>query len=122
MPKWHTIRTGNRWKVGDYFSPRVWSGRPYNSPQIEIAPPIKVEKIWSFELFDGYDLTVDGQQVGAFCSDNRRVSELAVNDGLDPDDFVNWFSVPSNKEESSFAGQIICWNANLNYDFLTPQQ
>src|SRR5690625_178209 len=27
--KHHTIRAGHRWKVGDKFSPRVWSGKPY---------------------------------------------------------------------------------------------
>src|SRR5687768_15361241 len=40
LPKYHTIRAGNRWKVGDVFSPRFWgsdvnpkSGRtgPYQS-------------------------------------------------------------------------------------------
>lgn len=29
--KSHTIRSGHRWKVGDTFSPRVWSGNPYRS-------------------------------------------------------------------------------------------
>jgi hypothetical protein len=33
-PKLHTIRAGNRWKPGDVFSPRVWSGRPYASKQL----------------------------------------------------------------------------------------
>ncbi len=23
-PKYHTVRSGNRWKPGDKFSPRVW--------------------------------------------------------------------------------------------------
>src|SRR5688572_890388 len=50
-PKWHTIRAGNRWKVGDVFSPRVWSGVPYKSKQIEIVPGgIKIEKLWNFKI------------------------------------------------------------------------
>ena len=49
--KWHTIRVGNNWKVGDTFSPRVWSGKPYNSPQITIAPDIRVEKVWPIEMY-----------------------------------------------------------------------
>lgn len=28
-PKYHTIRAGHRWKVGDWFSPRVWSGKNF---------------------------------------------------------------------------------------------
>src|SRR3954464_10978578 len=35
--KSHTIRSGNRFKKGDFFSPRVWSAKPYNSPQIIIG-------------------------------------------------------------------------------------
>ena len=49
-PKHHTIRAGNRWKVGDKFSPRVWSGKPYNSKQIIIAPDIEIKKVWEFEI------------------------------------------------------------------------
>ena len=50
--KYHTIRAGNRWKVGDKFSPRVWSGKPYRSPMIIIAPDIEVKKVWDFEIED----------------------------------------------------------------------
>lgn len=38
--KHHTIRAGNRFKTGDYFSPRVWSGSPYNSKQLNMRPLI----------------------------------------------------------------------------------
>jgi hypothetical protein len=43
-PKHHTIRAGHRFKAGDWFSPRVWSGKPYNSKQIQFAPDIQVKK------------------------------------------------------------------------------
>ena len=49
-PKHHTIRSGNRWKVGNKFSPRVWSGKPYNSKQIIIAPDIEIKKIWDVKV------------------------------------------------------------------------
>jgi len=48
--KYHTIRAGNRWKVGDKFSPRVWSDKPYKSKQIIIAPDIEVVKVWDVEI------------------------------------------------------------------------
>lgn len=48
LAKGHTIRAGNRWKVGDYFKPLVWSGKPYRSKTIQIASPIMVEKTWQF--------------------------------------------------------------------------
>src|SRR3989304_2910881 len=57
--KYHTIRAGNRWKVGDMFSPRVWSGKPYNSKQIIIAPDIEVMKIWDFEIIKAPQLGKD---------------------------------------------------------------
>lgn len=38
MPKGHTIRAGNRFKVGDMASLRVWSDKPYRSKQVEFCP------------------------------------------------------------------------------------
>src|SRR5688572_20544540 len=46
--KSHTIRLGNRWRVGDMFSPRVWSGKPYLSKMITIAPDVEVKKVFDF--------------------------------------------------------------------------
>ena len=51
-PKHHTIRAGNRWKAGEKFSPRVWSGKPYNSKQITIAPDIEINKVWNIEIIN----------------------------------------------------------------------
>lgn len=48
----HTIRAGNRWKQGQSFSPRIWSGRPYFDPQIIFAPPMEIKKVWNFEIKD----------------------------------------------------------------------
>ena len=111
MTKSHTIRSGNRWKVGDKFSPRVWSGKPYCSPQITIAPDIEIVKTWDFEYFEVNGLLgmkLDGEPFYNL--------DVAVNDGLGPTDFINWFGLsPSFKNERLFNGQIICWNKNINY-------
>lgn len=46
--KHHTIRNGNRWKRGDKFSPRIWSGKPYKSKQIAIADDILlIAPLWN---------------------------------------------------------------------------
>ena len=45
-----TIRAGHRWKVGDKFSPRVWSDKPYRSKQITFAPDTIIKQIWNFEI------------------------------------------------------------------------
>ncbi len=102
--KSHTIRAGNRWKVGDYFSPRVWSGKPYASKQIEIAPPIEIKKIWTFEV-KGKDYILEGNK-------DCDWIEIAKNDGLSDDDFEYWFMTGKGKP---FKGQIICWNESIEY-------
>jgi hypothetical protein len=118
-PKHHTIRAGHRWKVGDKFSPRVWSGKPYQSKQIIIAPDIEVKKVWDFEVFidikSGYDCVrlngvllheFDGNEV--FMGGHLKLRTIAKNDGLEFEDFGNWFN-------KTMKGQIICWNENIEY-------
>lgn len=103
--KHHTIRAGHRWKVGDWFSPRVWSGKPYNSKQIQFAPDIQVKKVWNIEMIkNGYkEFYVD-----AMAKTGSRICHIAMNDGLTTDDLFWWFNKP-------FTGQIICWNENIDY-------
>lgn len=108
IEKSHTIRAGHRWKVGDWFSPRVWSGEPYNSKQIRIAPDIQIPKIWDFDI-SGSDGKFFIDQ-SPFTSRGIFVNELAKNDGLTTEDFKAWFKHPK-----SFQGQIICWNENIEY-------
>lgn len=103
VPKWHTVRAGNRWKVGDKFSPRVWSGKPYKSIQLTIAADIEIKKIWTIEIY-GLTILVNNTPVNNF-----TLLDIAHNDGLGLDDFKNWFNkVP-------FIGQIISWNAQIEY-------
>lgn len=108
-PKHHTIRAGNRWKVGDKFSPRIWSGKPYRSKTITIAPDIEVKKVWDFEMdFNGI-YAVNGIYI-----DPRKYKSLAKNDGLTEDDMFNWF-MPNYNKPKDFSGQIICWNKSIEY-------
>lgn len=106
--KYHTIRSGHRWKAGDWFSPRVWSGKPYNSKQIQFAPDIQIKKVWDFDI-SGHD--------GKFFIDGKTLAEchiflidIAENDGLIAADFRAWFKHPK-----PFSGQIICWSDTINY-------
>ena len=105
----HTIRVGNRWKEGEYFSPRVWSGKPYRSKMIKIAPDTQIKKIWNIEMDIEGTFYINGKYVDVTSSihDGKTVAD---NDGLDSDDLLNWFPVGK-----PFKGQIICWNENINY-------
>lgn len=105
-PKYHTIRAGHRFKAGDYFSPRVWSGKPYCSKHIIIAKPdIKVVKTWDFEINSNGTILLNGLGTSA----SERI-DISSNDGLKYKDFLNWFKYPN-----SFTGQIICWSDKINY-------
>ena len=102
-PKFHTIRSGNRWKVGDKFSPRVWSCKPYRSKQIVIAPDIEIKQTWSFEI-ENKDIFIDYNLYSG--AENL----IAKNDGLETNDFLNWFKYPK-----PFSGQIISWDEKIKY-------
>lgn len=103
-PKHHTIRAGKRWKVGDKFSPRIWSGNPYRSKMIIIAPDIEVKKIWDFDCDIKGVFYLNGKALDVTSSD------LPMNDGLSDNDLLDWFPVGN-----PFSGQIICWNDKINY-------
>jgi len=104
MIKSHTIRSGHRFKPGDYFDPRIWYGKPYCSPQIQIAPAIEVKKTWDFQMDERGFYWINGYNTGF------DITEVAKNDGLTIDDFNFWF-----RGSKGFEGQIICWNENIEY-------
>jgi hypothetical protein len=107
--KHHTIRAGHRFKVGDKFSPRVWSGKPYNSKQIIIAPDVEIKKVWNIKINEQFFLK--GDDGSLFVPDF-----VCVNDGLSYHDFEDWFTKsPEFKKTKHFDGQIICWNEKINY-------
>jgi len=106
--KRHTIRSGNRWKVGDKFSPRVWSGKPYQSKQIIIAPDIEVKKVFDIYLcFSDEVLRINDCAFGEYS--DTVLEKLAANDGLSLDDLIYWFG------RKPFFGQIICWDKSVIY-------
>ena len=111
-PKRHTIRPGNRFKVGEFFSPRAWSAKPYSSPQIKLAADIQIKKIWTVEIMNN-KIIIDGSFYAEYKYPGHidfNFEFIATNDGLSPEDFINWF--PADK---AFKGQIICWNDEINY-------
>lgn len=96
-PKIHTIRKGKRWKVGDLCSLRIWSGKPYRSKQIIIAPELPIRSVLNFDLLGG-KCFINGKEFTNF-------EELAKNDGLTESEFFSWFKDFSFQ----FEGQIISW-------------
>lgn len=110
-PKGHTIRKGNRIKVGDTISFRVWSGKPYHSKQIIIAPDIVVNKTWAFKI-DAWFKLDNRIYDGEVESHHELLERIALNDGLSKSDFVDWFDF-----SLVFEGQIICWSSKIDYSF-----
>ena len=114
--KKHTIRSNyDLWKVNAekmergkfYLSIRQWSGRPYNSPQVEIAQrhnPIGVQPVELYYHTDNDTITakIDGREwLDADCY------TLAKNDGLSVQDFKEWFFGQHPKADKVFYGVII---------------
>lgn len=110
-PKYHTIRAGYHFKVGDLFSPRVWSGRPYNSQQITIAPDIQIKKVWDIEIdtADIWAIGLPDTQIKYL--DDDLQARIALNDGLSEQDLYFWFKMA----KKPWTGQIICWNESIEY-------
>lgn len=100
--KGHTIRTGNRFKDGDCFSPRCWFGRPYFEPQIIFWDDVEVKKTYPFELTKD-EYLLNGKKLNL-----TQLTEVANNDGLSSEDLELWFQKP-------FAGQVICWDDKIDY-------
>lgn len=116
-PKYHTIRAGKRWKAGDMFSPRIWSGLPYRSKQIEFAPPITVTHTIDVRIeIDAPNYTYilipqDKKDTYIMLS----ATDVARNDGLSFEDFQGWFKPYCKTRDDYFDGQIIIWSGKINY-------
>jgi len=127
----HTIRGGKNWKVGDTFSPRFWSGKPYHSEQVKICDDLTVKEVYDIIIScykddsENYahsikflDKRYDVFGYGNY--DKPILYEIAKNDGLHLFDLYDWILPKmSEKEKLSgqvkfFFGQIICWNP-VNY-------
>lgn len=111
FPKHHTVRAGHHFKPGDVFSPRIWSGKPYRSEQIIIAPDIDVMITWDFEIkytkIYGCQVLVNADDMGV-----DLVGLLAKNDGLNYLDFLSWFKY---EKKEPFIGQVISWSDKIEY-------
>lgn len=108
--KLHTIRAGHRWNQGDKASLRVWSGKPYNSPQIIIAPDVELVKVGDFKILKDIEDT-PWMDIGStysypapFDLERSIIPTVAENDGLSTQDLLDWFQYPK-----PFDGQILCW-------------
>jgi hypothetical protein len=109
--KLHTIRSGKSFKANDVFSPRIWFGKPYNSPQIIIWDDTKIKSVWDFEIYE------DGVISSSIIGERGYydiMSIVAYNDGLSLLDFENWFGLRKQKPMKKFTGQVICWT-DLKY-------
>ncbi len=122
--KYHTIRRGNRWKVGDWFSPRVWSGKPYRSKQIQFAPDIQVKKVWKILVWWNNTICIwlEEQNTKEWTFINKSYEQhpsiplIIRNDGLETkEDFFSWLTYGLTKTKPAFEGQIICWNDKIIY-------
>lgn len=96
--KKHTIRDNYKlWKKrfdkidkGEaYLSVRIWTGKPYRSLHHEICKldrndGIGIQPLNAFVLSCCIDNVYEG-------IDSKRLTQLANNDGLNRDDFINWF-------------------------------
>jgi len=107
--KHHTIRAKtlnksgemrSRWKVGDKASLRVWSGNPYCSPLIIIAPDVEIVRIDNLQV-----LELEFYKMGLpLPMSNDEVKDMAYNDGLTFKQFLEWF-----KWFRPFDGEILYW-------------
>ena len=109
-PKYHTIREGKHFNAGDWITPKVWTGRPYWTSPIIIAPNMEVKKI--------FDIEIRRSESRMVILINDRLffnwDLLAENDGLNRADLLAWF-LPYVKIDKPFIGQIICWNESISY-------
>ena len=99
--KRHTIRSNanGHYKDGDVVEIRQWSAKPYRSPQDRtgLVFRIGIEPVTLVLHSGGLTASVNGAPVSS-----RR---LAMNDGLDLDDFIDWF-FPGRKP-GTFIGDIL---------------
>lgn len=137
--KYHTIRSGKRWKPGDII--HFWDGSPRNvrlnprASEFFISHNANFSKdipIWAWDpvadpegkairirvpIVEDIDIiAIPGQllpavYVGGDLLSDTRVGILASRDGLSLKQFCTWFS-----KTPEFSGQIIHWTNTLIYN------
>ncbi len=95
IPKLHTIRNhSDRFKVGQFVQPFVWTEKPYRSKQFDFMPPIEIVSKQRIEI-GWQSIWVDGRFLEWF-----EVKQLAVNDGFeDTYHFFQYFNKPVENME-----------------------
>ena len=115
--KLHTIRPGNRWKVGDKIHFKIWTGRPYHSKTFQFAPVMEVKSVQEIEVFwinyrwNNVKVIVDDSLYWSthLEPDYADILRLATNDGFESvEQFFTYFNKP-------FKGQIISWVEGVEY-------
>jgi len=89
-----------------YLSLRYWAGKPYNSKQVEFKQ-IHKAAVSHFKMVDTgvfIDWQIDCDKP------MHTMEELAANDGLSKEDFLNWFFPQNQKVVRTFEGAIIWLN------------
>lgn len=121
--KYQTIRTGHRHKANDLFCAYAWSNpkRPYTGHQIIFAPPIHIHS--THQVTTAIDTSENMHRTGSeilYMDGNeiKDLNQLANNDGLSENDFIDWFELGKPKKKlrkGAFDGQAIVWDANVGY-------
>lgn len=111
--KHHTIRFGRRWKTGDKASLRVWSGKPYASKQIAIAPDVTLKVINILVDYDRRTIFNELYNIALLAAHSKKLQVIAANDGLSPQDFLDWFQV--GKKKGAHEAQILIWGDVKEY-------
>lgn len=108
-PKLHTIRSGNRWKVGDKIHMKIWTRRPYHSKTFQFAPVLEVRRVQDIEVWRSPNYMMSAVLVDGRHLTMREIRQLATNDGFDSvEQFFTYFNKP-------FEGQIISWVEWVEY-------
>ena len=108
--KTSTIRCKARCKPGDELSHRVWTGKPYRSPQQEIHRSIcKAVRAVSMELIPAGHLviSIDGHDLGP-----QRELALAKQEGFDCIADLKAYFIKSAElscDSQPFEGEMIEW-------------
>ena len=110
-PKFTTIRRGFHWNVGDHFSPREWSGKPYCSKQNVFCSDITIKTIYPFSYCPDDGFFMSGLRIDI--SD----SFIPMNDGLTSEDFFYWF-----RQKTPFHGQVLCFKKGLHDDIFRKME
>lgn len=102
--KIHTARKGHDWKVGDWFQPVTEDG-------VKICSPLQIKWLRQMSVFDhviarffllSKNITIEQREAHAMVNVHDKVEQIAANDGLSPEDFIDWFPKP-------FDGQLFGW-------------